>query len=237
MNSDTNSTSITFHCLVSLGILSIFIVFFHIISQWFLNLNEFIKRQEHAGNRYPKTIFLASLDVIIVAILFAGWQIFKPESHVPNVWSLQDNWELLISRGHDWRSDAYPNRITFDVNESMPYKIEVRYLSKSAPDKRYYFDVPKYDSSNTGEEEFDPSSSRENAKLEIKREDWVIDSTQAWNLFLKNETISTCATPRDKHVTIYMGLSSRSYFFINPCGSGRGLAPARAGIFSKNYFG
>jgi hypothetical protein len=180
-----------------------YIPFFHMAAQGLIDLNEFVKRQELGGNRHTKFIVLAFLCAIV---LFVGWLIFKPETHLPNVWSLQDNWELLESRGHDWRSDAYLNAITFDVNESMPYKIEARYLSNRASDKMYYFDTPNNDDSITGEHEFDPSSWRENAKLEIKRGDWIVDSIQAWNLFLKDKTISTCATPHDKHVTIYMTL-------------------------------
>ena len=49
--------------------------FFHMTTQGLINLNEFVKRQELAGNRYPKFFVLASFGAII---LFVGWLIFKP---------------------------------------------------------------------------------------------------------------------------------------------------------------
>lgn len=192
--------------LASLTVIMLFfsyIPFFHMTAQGLINLNEFVKRQELAGNRYPKVIVLASLGAVIV---FVGWLILKPETQPsPNVLSLQDNWELLESGGHDWQSDAYINEITFDVNESMPYKISATYLSQSTPAEMYSIDV------NKKSEIYDKETRkmypmRESAKLPIQREDWVIGSTQAWDLFLKNETIRACATPHGKHVTIYMSL-------------------------------
>jgi hypothetical protein len=173
-------------------------------AQGFINLNEFVKRQELTGNRYPKFFVLAFLGAIV---LFVGWLIFKPETQpLPNVLSLQDNWELLESSGRDWQSDAYLNSVTFDVNESLPYKISADYLSKNMTDEMYSIDIQENGKISTETQEFDPSSRRENAKLQIKREDWIIGSMQAWDLFLKNKTINTCATPHDKHVTIYMTL-------------------------------
>jgi len=172
-------------------------------AQGLINLNEFVKRQELAGNRYPKFIVLASLGAIII---FAGWLIFKPETQpLPNVLSLQDNWELLESGGRDWQSDAYLNNITFDVNESMPYKISATYLSESTPEEMYSIDINEK-SKIYNKETRETYPMRDSAKLPIKREDWIIGSTQAWDLFLKNKTISTCAAIRDKHVTIYMSL-------------------------------
>ena len=180
-----------------------YIPFFHLTAQLLINLNEFVKRQELAGNRYPKFIVLASLGTII---LFVGWLIFKPETQPsPQVLSLQDNWVLLESGGRDWQSDAYLNDITFDVNESMPYKISATYLSKSTTEEMYSIDINEK-SKIYNKETRETYPMRESAKLPIKREDWVIGSTQAWDLFLKNKTISTCATLRDKHVTIYMSL-------------------------------
>ena len=158
----------------------------------------------------PKFILLACLGAIILfvggIILFAGWLISKPKTQpLPNVLSLQDNWELLESGGHDWQSDAYLNRITFDVNESLPYKIEATYLSKSTPHQTYHIDINEWGKVfHTGRDATYPM--RQSAKLPIKREDWTIGSMQAWGLFLKNSTINTCATQRDEHVTIYMDL-------------------------------
>ncbi len=42
--------------------------------------------------------------------------------------------------------------------------------------------------------------------MPINREDWVIESTQAWDMFLKDETVSACSTKRDLHIPIYMNL-------------------------------
>ncbi len=183
-----------------------YIPFFHMTAQGLVNLNEFVKRQELAGNRYPKFFVLAFFGIII---LFVGWLIFKPENRpLPNVLSLQDNWELLESSGRDWQSDAYLNSVNFDVNESMPYKISATYLSKNKPDEVYSIDIQENGKISTETQEFDPSSWRENAKLQIKREDWEVGSTQAWNIFLKNNDVSTCvAMSQEKHVTIYMDLA------------------------------
>jgi len=42
-----------------------YIPFFHMTTQGLINLNEFVKRQEIAGNRYPKFIFLILLIVVV----------------------------------------------------------------------------------------------------------------------------------------------------------------------------
>jgi len=182
-----------------------YIPFFHMTAQGFINLNEFVKKQELTGNRHTKFVVLASLGAIV---LFVGWLIFKPETRpIPNVLSLQDNWGLLESGGRDWQSDAYLNSISFDVNESMPYKISATYLSKSIPDEMYTIDIQKNGEISTEIPGFDPSSWRENAKLQIAREDWEIGSMQAWNAFLKNKDVNTCVvTSQEKHVTIFMDL-------------------------------
>ena len=52
-----------------------YIPFFHMTTQGLINLNEFVKRQELAGNRYPKFFVQASFGAII---LFVGWLICKP---------------------------------------------------------------------------------------------------------------------------------------------------------------
>ena len=52
-----------------------YIPFFHMTTQGLINLNEFVKRQELAGNRYPKFFVLASFGAII---LFVCWLIYKP---------------------------------------------------------------------------------------------------------------------------------------------------------------
>ena len=52
-----------------------YIPFFHMATQGLINLNEFVKRQELAGNRYPKFFVLASFGAII---LFVCWLIYKP---------------------------------------------------------------------------------------------------------------------------------------------------------------
>jgi len=43
-----------------------YIPFFHMTTQGLINLNEFVKRQEIAGNRYPKFIFLILLGVVVL---------------------------------------------------------------------------------------------------------------------------------------------------------------------------
>ena len=52
-----------------------YIPFFHMTTQGLINLNEFVKRQELAGNRSPKFFVLASFGAIF---LFVGWLICKP---------------------------------------------------------------------------------------------------------------------------------------------------------------
>ncbi len=52
-----------------------YIPFFHMTTQGLINLDEFVKRQELAGNRYPKFFVQASFVAII---LFVGWLICKP---------------------------------------------------------------------------------------------------------------------------------------------------------------
>ena len=52
-----------------------YIPFFHMTTQGLINLDEFVKRQELAGNRYPKFFVQASFGAII---LFVGWLICKP---------------------------------------------------------------------------------------------------------------------------------------------------------------
>ena len=52
-----------------------YIPFFHMTTQGLINLNEFVKRQELAGNRSPKFFVWASFGAII---LFACWLIYKP---------------------------------------------------------------------------------------------------------------------------------------------------------------
>jgi hypothetical protein len=180
-----------------------YIPLFHMTAQGLVNLNEFVKRQELAGNRYPKYFVPAFLVVIV---LFIGWLMSKPAiPPSPNVLSLQDHWELLESSGRDWQSDAYLNEIVFDVNEIFLYKISASYLSKSMPDERYSIDInEKGEIYNKETSEIYPM--RESAKLPIKREDWAIGSTQAWDLYLKDKTISAHATSREKYVPMYMRL-------------------------------
>lgn len=43
-----------------------YIPFFHMTAQGLINVNEFVKRKEMAGNRYPEFIFLALLGVIVL---------------------------------------------------------------------------------------------------------------------------------------------------------------------------
>src|SRR5215216_2416046 len=77
-----------------------YIPFFHMTTQGLINLNEFVKRQELAGNRHAKFIVLAFLGAIV---LFVGWLIFTPETQPSTgVLSLQDNWQLLEAGGQDW---------------------------------------------------------------------------------------------------------------------------------------
>jgi len=52
-----------------------YIPFFHMTTQGLINLNEFVKRQELAGNRYPKFFVWVSFGAII---LFVCWLIYKP---------------------------------------------------------------------------------------------------------------------------------------------------------------
>lgn len=180
-----------------------YIPFFHMTAQGLINLYEFVKKKELAGNRYVKFYVLAGIAGIV---LLTGWWMAHPfPSPAPNVLSMQDHWQLLESGGQDWQSDAYLNRAYFDVIGILPYKISATYLSKSKPDERYSIEIDengkiyKKETSKT-------YPMRENAKLPIQREDWVIGSEQAWDLFQKNKEISACLSSDDKHVPISMHL-------------------------------
>jgi hypothetical protein len=180
-----------------------YIPFFHMTAQGLINLYEFVKKKELAGNRYVKFYVLAGIGGIV---LLTGWWMAHPSPlPAPNVLSMQDHWRLLESGGRDWQSDAYLNNAYFDLVGITPYKIEATYLSKSKPEERYtiYINengkIYKKETSKT-------YPMRESAKLPINREDWVIGSTQAWDLFLKSKTISTCTTPDDKHIPLHMHL-------------------------------
>ncbi len=139
-------------------------------------------------------------------VLLTGWWMVTPgPPPSPSVMSLQENWELLESGGRDWQSDAYLNDVYFDVIGILPYKISATYLSKSKPDEQYSIDIDE--NGNIHKKETSKNyPMRESAKLPIKREDWTIGSVQAWDLFLKSNTISTCTTSDDKHIPIHMHL-------------------------------
>jgi hypothetical protein len=189
--------------LLAIMVFFSYIPFFHMTTQGLINLYEFVKRQELAGNRYPKIFVLAGIGGIV---LLTGWLMSQPETRpLPNVMSLQENWKMLESGGRDWQSDAYLNDITFDVDRAMPYKISATYLSKSTPDETYSIDIDE-NGKIYNKETRKTYPIREIAKLPINREDWAIESTQAWDMFLKDETISTCSAKRDPHVPIYMNL-------------------------------
>lgn len=180
-----------------------YIPFFHMTAQGLINLNEFIKRQEIAGNRYVKFIVLASLGAIV---LFAGWLIFKPETQPSTgVLSLHDNWELLEAGGQDWQSDAYLQNIVFYPNSRLPYEISATYLSKSTPEEMYSIDINKKGKIyNT--ETSETYEMRESAKLPIKRDDWSIGSVQAWNMFMQIESVNSCVKPSENNAFFYMAL-------------------------------
>ena len=180
-----------------------YIPFFHMTAQGLINLNEFVKRQELAGNQHVKFIVLASLGAIV---LFVGWLIFKPETQPSTgVLSLQDNWQLLEAGGQDWQSDAYLQNIVFYPNSRLPYEISATYLSKSTLEERYSIDINKkgkiYDTETSETHEM-----RESAKLPIKRDDWSIGSVQAWNMFMQIESVNSCVKPSKKNAFFYMAL-------------------------------
>jgi hypothetical protein len=180
-----------------------YIPFFHMTAQGLVNLYEFVKRQELAGNRYLKFYVLAGIGGIV---LLTGWWMTKPEPPpLPNVLSLQDHWGLLESGGRDWQSDAYLNDVTFDVIGIMPYKISATYLSKIKQDEQYSIEIDE-NGKIYKKETSKNYPMRESAKLPIKREDWAIGSVQALDLFLRDKTISTCAASRDKDFPLYMHL-------------------------------
>lgn len=188
-----------------LGIMLFFsyIPFFHMTAQGLVNLYEFVKRQELAGNRKVKFYVLAG---IVGVVLLTGWWMNKPfPPPAPNVVSMQDHWQLLETGGRDWQSDAYLNSLYFDVIGITPYKISATYLSKSKSDERYSIDIDE-NGKIYKKETSKNYPMRESAKLPIQREDWVIGSTQAWDLFQKNKTISTCTISDDKRIPIHMHL-------------------------------
>ena len=53
-----------------------YIPFFHMTTQGLINLNEFTKRQEVAGNRYPKLIFRTLLGVVVLFTCYYVQSIF-----------------------------------------------------------------------------------------------------------------------------------------------------------------
>jgi len=180
-----------------------YIPFFHMTTQGLINLNEFVKRQELAGNRHVKFIVLASLGAII---LFVGWLIFKPETQPSTgVLSSQDNWQLLEAGGQDWQSDAYLQNVVFYPNSRLPYEISATYLSKSTPEEIYSIDINKkgeiYDTETSETYEM-----RESAKLPIKRDEWSVGSVQAWNMFMQIESVNSCVKPSEKNVFFSMAL-------------------------------
>ena len=192
-----------------LGILTVillffsYIPFFHMTAQGLINLNEFVKRQELAGNRHAKFIVLAFLGAIV---LFVGWLIFKPETQPSTgVLSLQDNWQLLESGGRNWHTDAYLEDIWFYPNSRLPYEIEAAYLSKSFPDEEYSIKINKQGEILKPETDA-TSPMRESAKLPIKKDDWKIGSIQAWNMFTQIESVNSCTKPSEKNAFFAMDL-------------------------------
>ena len=180
-----------------------YIPFFHMIAQGFINLNEFVKRQELAGNRHVKFIVLASLGAIV---LFIGWAIFKPETQPSTgVLSLQDNWQLLETGGQDWQSDAYLQGIVFYPNSRLPYEISATYLSKSTSEEMYSIDINKQ-GKISNKETNETYDMRESAKLPIKRDDWKIGSVQAWNMFMQIGSVNSCVKPSEVNAFFYMAL-------------------------------
>lgn len=193
-----------------LGILTVillffsYIPFFHMTAQGLINLNEFVKRQELAGNRHAKFIVLAFLGAIV---LFVGWLIFKPETQPSTgVLSLQDNWQLLESGGQEWQSDAYLQHVVFYPNSRLPHEISATYLSKSTPEEEYSIDINKQ-GKISNKETSDTFPMRESAKLPIKRDDWKIGSVQAWDMFMQVESVNSCVKPSEKDAFFYMDLS------------------------------
>ena len=180
-----------------------YIPFFHMTAQGLVNLNEFVKRQELAGNRQAKFFVLTFLGVIV---LFAGWLIFKPETQpTTGVVSLQDNWQLLESGGRNWHTDAYLEDIWFYPNSRLPYEIEAAYLSKSFPDEEYSIKINKQGEILKPETDA-TSPMRESAKLPIKKDDWKIGSIQAWNMFTQIESVNSCTKPSEKNAFFAMDL-------------------------------
>ena len=180
-----------------------YIPFFHMTAQGFINLNEFVKRQELAGNRHTKFIVLAFLGAIV---LFVGWLIFKPETQpLTGVLSLQDNWQLLELSGRDWQNDAYLQNIVFYPNNRLPYEISATYLSKNTPEEIYSIEINEkgkiYNKETSG---IHPM--RESAKLPIRRDDWKIGSVQAWNMFMQIESVNSCVKLSEKNAFFYMSL-------------------------------
>jgi hypothetical protein len=180
-----------------------YIPFFHMTAQGFLNLYEFVKRQELEGNRYTKFVVLAFLGAIV---LFVGWLIFKPATQpLTGVLSSQDNWQLLEAGGQDWQSDAYLQNVVFYPNNRLSYEISATYLSKSKPEEIYSININRRGKIfNKETKNIHPM--RESAKLPIKRDDWKIGSVQAWNMFMQIEIVNSCVKPSEKTAFFYMAL-------------------------------
>ena len=180
-----------------------YIPFFHMTAQGFINLYEFVKRQESAGNRHTKFIVLALLAVISFLV---GWLIFKPVTQPSTgVLSLEDNWLLLETGGQGWQRDAYLQNIVFYPNSRLPYEISATYLSESTPEENYSIEINKrgeISKAETGE----TYPMRDSAKLPIYKEDWEIGSVQAWNLFMQIKSVNACVKPSENTAFFYMAL-------------------------------
>lgn len=181
-----------------------YVPLYHLTAQGFINIHEFVYQQQKNGNRIPKYLVWAS--IIAVFVLIGLLKYFSSIPPSPKVMSLDKNWELVESGGRDWQIDAYPIRVTFDVNESLPYKISATYLSKSKPEEIYSIDIDEcgkiYD-----KEIRESYPMRESVKLPINRRDWNIDSEKAWIMLVSRyPIIGTCANSQKKHYPIYIVL-------------------------------
>lgn len=181
-----------------------YIPFFHMTAQGLINLNEFVKRQELAGNRHVKFIILSSLIAIVLSL---GWLIFKPETQPSTgVLSLQDNWQLLETGGQDWQKDAYLQNVVFYPNSGLPYEISATYFSKIKPEETYSIDINKKGEIYNKETNERYYPMRESATLPIKRSDWEIGSVEAWNMFIQIESVRLCVKPSESNAFFYMSL-------------------------------
>lgn len=133
-------------------------------------------------------------NIIIVSIFLLvgiGYVIFKSQTKdVPTLVSLKDNWDILQATAYNWQNDAYLTDVSFDSTGQDPAQLSAEYHSHHINDRTLIIWIDSFGRVNTVPLKLSPL--RSGAQDQVYREDWIIDSQEALNSFLKDETISSC---------------------------------------------